>query len=443
MFHALFAASAFLLAAMLVTSPVRAEDPTTEPTIRVRVIYTLDQITVIPSAEYEARAAGAPEGIKLPGSEAAVVSARDGKVHVSGAAGGDGLSAEVVEFSSKAEGAALLIEKVPFGIGWWWAGIEDRLYEGKVDARVAEDGKLTVVVTLPLEEYLRGVVPSEIGGDSPTEALKAQAVAARSETVVALRDRLYGGAHYDVCADVECQVYSGAKKRTDATDAAIKATRGLVLTSEGAAIGAYYASNCGGSSENIENVWPVRSGHKPYWSARFDSDEQMSIDLTDEKQMREWIASEPDVYCNPKKRAGMPNWSTKNFRWVVETSAEDLTKFVARRKDIGRVVAIRPLQRGQSGRLIKAVFVGENGELEIGPELAIRQVWDPPLRGAGFVVDVEGPAERPEKFIMRGAGWGHGVGMCQTGAVSRALAGQDFKAILDHYYHGSELKAAY
>ncbi|MCC7392408.1 hypothetical protein IT571_08650 [Candidatus Sumerlaeota bacterium] len=105
--------------------------------------------------------------------------------------------------------------------------------------------------------------------------------------------------------------------------------------------------------------------------------------------------------------------------------------------------AITPIERGPSGRLKKVKFVGEKGELEVGPELAIREIWNPPLRSAAFVVDTEGKAEMPDKFIMTGAGWGHGVGMCQTGAVIRATNGQTFRDIIGHYYKGAEITAVY
>src|SRR5690606_33512984 len=134
------------------------------------------------------------------------------------------------------------------------------------EIRVTKEGKLNAIVILPLDEYLRGVVPSEIGSTSPPEALKVQAIAARGETLVALRTRKYAGDHYDICADVNCQVFSGTRNRSEQADAAIKATRGLALFHEGEPIGAYYASNCGGFSENAHFVWPDRHPDPvPYW----------------------------------------------------------------------------------------------------------------------------------------------------------------------------------
>jgi stage II sporulation protein D len=438
-----FLSGLLVLAAVPALFTVGAASVEEEPMVGVRIVYTLDEIKATPSESYYLRVFDEETRVTLEPAQPLVIKT-DGAAITATSGDKELLKGAVLDLTPGSPAGSLTIEKVPYGIGWWWAGVEDRDYEGKIQIRINENKKLDVVVTLPIEEYLRGVVPSEIGGDSPAEALKAQAVAARSETVTALRKRTYAGDHYDMCADVECQVYSGTKKRTEATDAAIKATRGLVLTYKDEPIPAFYASNCGGCSEDAWNVWPSRTGPVPYWSSRFDTAEAPTIDLKTEEGARQWVTSEPDVFCNPKSRKDLPNWSTKNFRWKVETTADQLTALVAKKKDIGRVLAIKPGTRGPSGRLISATFVGEKGELEVGPELAIRQIWEPPLRSSCFVVDVEGgTAERPEKFTMTGAGWGHGVGMCQTGAVSRAVSGQDFRTILGHYYKDSEVKEAY
>lgn len=422
--------------------------PAAEPVVRARILYTLAEVPmtsesswkveVLDPASKDHRTAVAVGSWKI---------AADGReVKLTAADGSELLRGPMLALQAQETSATLGIAKVPFGIGWWWEATEDRRYTGRLEARVNEAGKLDVVNVLPMEEYLCGVVPSEIGANSPAEALKAQAVAARSETVVALREQKYAGPGYDICADVECQAFSGATKRSAASDRAVYETRSLALFHHGEPFGAYYASNCGGYSENVENVWADRSGPKPYWSAHCDSDTTTScpVDLTDEAALAKYILEPPaDVWCNPQVRHGLPSWSQKNFRWRVEKTADELTALVAKKKDIGRVLAVKPLGRGPSGRLLKAAFVGEKGTFEIGPELAIRQVIDPPLRSACFFVETEGDPQRPDKFVFVGAGWGHGVGMCQTGAVSRAMAGQDFRRILAHYYRESEVLPAY
>ncbi len=414
-----------------------------DPEVRVRIVYTLDQVEATPSGTWNVREIDGAKTWAIAADTDVKIAARPDGVAIVGAEGKDIAVSKGLTLETDAPENAFLLEGIPFGIGWWWESKEDRRYEGRLEARVTAEGKLDLVLIQPIEEYLRGVVPSEIGGDAPPEALKAQAVAARSETVVALRTGKYRGPHYDLCADVECQAFSGIGKRTSATDAAIQATRSLILSYKGDAIGAYYASNCGGHSENVENVWPDRSGAVPYWSGHADGPTTETLDLTSEPDFLRWLDSSPPVFCNPARNSKLPSWSGRNFRWERKFTADELSTMVARRKDIGRVTAIRPGKRGISGRFIESTFVGEKGEISVGPELAIRQMVEPPLRSAAFVVTTEGPAGRPDSFTIRGAGWGHGVGMCQTGAIARALSGQDFKAILVHYYHEADVTAAY
>ncbi|MCC5877650.1 MAG: SpoIID/LytB domain-containing protein [Candidatus Sumerlaeia bacterium] len=412
-----------------------------EPMIRVLIIETLETAKFTTSGGWTAISASG--GRTALSGENSYAWRADGDTVVLEVNGRQVYRTVRLNLEPTSASSLLNIEGVPYGVGWWWESLQDRSYPGKFHVRVNQEGLLDVIVTLPVEEYLLGVVPQEIGPDSPMEALKAQAVAARTETIVALRTRKYAGPGYDICADVACQAYSGTARYSDATAEAVAATRGIVLVHNGEPFSAYYASNCGGHSENIENVWPERSGPRPYWTGIPDSDETIDVNLSDSRELRSWLDANPDVCCNPEIYPELPEWTKQNFRWVREFTAEELTAEVARKRDIGRVLAIEPVSRGVSGRMIQARFVGENGSFTVGPELAIRQVWSPPLRSAAFVVDTEGPADRPERFIIRGAGWGHGVGMCQTGAIGRALRGQDYTTILAHYYQESGLATEY
>jgi peptidoglycan hydrolase-like amidase len=202
-----------------------------------------------------------------------------------------------IDLKSISENGTLQIKNVPYGIGWWWQGSEDRIYEGYFEISINGNNKFDVIISLPLEKYLCGVVPYEIGNDAPIEALKAQVIAARSETVSALISGKYKGDNYDLCADVECQVFAGNNKRNALTDKAVEETKGLCLLYDCEVIGAYYASNCGGISESVENVWPLRSGAVPYWSSYFDSDEDLNYNP--KENPKEWIESNPNVFCNP------------------------------------------------------------------------------------------------------------------------------------------------
>lgn len=320
---------------------------------------------------------------------------------------------------------------------------EGAIYEGVLEVFPGQGANLEAILEIPMEEYLKGVVPYEIGGDSPLEAMCAQAVAARSEAFAALVTRKYAGNHYDICSDVNCQVFRGNERCSPGSDEAVRLTRGHVLLFEGQPISAYYASNCGGHSEDIRNVWSDRLLEKAYWdSAGFDGPESASLDLTKEEDFRAWLDQSPDVYCNPQKY-NIPAWAHKNFRWTREVSAEDLAAWVAEKKDVGRVTKVLPMKRGVSGRIIEVEFVGEKGSLVIGPELAIRRIFKPGLRSAAFAVDSQGPEGRPDRFIIRGAGSGHGVGMCQTGAIAMANSGKTFREILQHYYPKAKVEALY
>jgi SpoIID/LytB domain protein len=413
-----------------------------EPTVRVLIIYTLDEINFTPTGSYMIKDLTSGSDLaNLSERTQAIMKLEDGQIAVYQKEEKITSGKELTLVPS--EGAEILIEKVPYGIGWSWANTQDRPYQGPLEVRINEEGHLQIINILPMEEYLCGVVPAEIGTASPMEALKAQAIAARSETVVALTTGKYAGPNYDICPDVECQAYSGNVKRNALTDQAVNETRGEIMIYEGQPVGAYYASNCGGWSEDVQNVWPERSDAVPYWSGNVDSMEPLKDDLTKEKNVKAWIEGSPNVCCNPEAYPNIPKWTHKNFRWVVETTAEELSELVAKKKDIGRVIAIKPGERGPSGRMLKATFVGETGEYTTGPELAIRKMWDPPIKSSCFFVETEGPAEKPEKFIIKGAGWGHGVGMCQTGAISRALEGQSYRDIIPHYYRETTITTCY
>lgn len=414
-----------------------------EPMIRVRLVHTVDKLTFAPQGEWVVLAGEEQANEQETGAagEQFSLQARDGEVAIET---DHGIHAEgkLIRLKPMSFESVMEIKNVPYGVGWWWEGTQDRTYQGDIEVRPASDGMLEVVLTLPLEEYLKGVVPSEIGADSPLEALKAQAVAARSEALLALETGKYAGAHHDIGSDVDSQAYSGNVKRSEASDEAVQATRGQALYFEGKPMAAFYASSSGGHTEDIRNVWPHRAHEKGYWDvAQFDSDEEFDYDLTKEEDLRRWLVANPDVNCNPDKYS-VPAWAVNNFRWERVITADQLTAWVGKKKDIGRVIKLRPIKRGVSGRLIEIEFIGEDGSYTEGPELPIRMVFDPPLKSAAFVVDPTGPEQRPDSFVIRGAGWGHGVGMCQTGAITMARKGVKFSQILKHYYPKATLRNA-
>jgi stage II sporulation protein D len=407
-----------------------------EPIVRVQIISTRERIAIEPAGNWRLMCS---KVLTFPAGKQAIVECQQQRVCL--VYDKTRIEDTLLTLKAVVDSELFLIRDVPYGIGWWWAGREDRKYEGDITIRPGTGGKLSVVVSLPLEKYLRGVVPYEIGS-APLEAMRAQAIAARSEVMAAMRNRLYAGDGFDICGDVECQVFGGLTRTTGLIDKAIRTTKGIILQSKGQPINAYFASNCGGHSEGIENVWPLRSGPRRFWSARPDAD-TLSVDsLQNENNLRRWLAEGPLAYCNPVTRPGLPDWGSRHWRWKTITSAESLgiTNHGLR---AGRITRIDSIRRGMSGRIISARFVGEAGSFRVGSELEFRQVWTPPLRSSCVVVDPQGPPERPDRFAVLGAGWGHGVGMCQAGAVGRALAGHSAETILRHYFPTAEIKAAY
>jgi SpoIID/LytB domain protein len=341
------------------------------------------------------------------------------------------------------ENQLIKIKNVPYGVGWWWEAKEDRFYNCDLELVINKNNLIDVIAVLPIEKYLEGVVPNEIGSDAPFEALKAQVISARTETMHALIYRKYSGENYDICSDVDCQVYGGINKKNAITDSAIKITEGLFLTFNDEIIPAYFGSNCGGMSESIEKVWQHRSPAVDYYLPRFDSD--INLSFNPNQNPEEWIKSSPDVFCNPEYHPQLPEWSRKNFRWKVEIAKEVLNTNLNKIKHIGDLKKIEIIERGYSGRIIKMKFIGETDSLLLDSELSIRKVINPPLRSSNFIFENYSAKdiEIPDTLILRGAGWGHGVGLCQSGAVGRALSGQNFEKILFHYYPNTKIKKIY
>lgn len=412
-----------------------------EPVIRVRIIYTLDSLNIIFNDEWTLTQDKSQEEIKIHKEDYLFFSIREESILIQSNSSDFINDYNKIILKSENSSSTLKIKNVPYGIGWWWQGIEDRVYEGEIEISINENNKFDVIVSLSLEKYLCGVVPYEIGNDAPLEALKSQVIAARSETVVALISGKYKGNNFDLCADVECQVFSGNNKRTPTTDQAVAETKGLCLFYGEEVIGAYYASNCGGMSEDVENVWPSRSGTVPYWSSHFDSGKELEYDPKNNPD--EWIMSNPDVFCNSYYHPELPEWSKKNFRWQIEMTNDELSNNLNEIKQIGVLQEIKIVERGNSGRIIKARFLGSEDSLDLNSELEIRKIKKPPFRSSCFIFDKIISSDNSIIYKFDGAGWGHGVGMCQSGAVARAFSGQTYQQILNHYFPKTEIKSVY
>ncbi|MCF7809752.1 SpoIID/LytB domain-containing protein [bacterium] len=337
------------------------------------------------------------------------------------------------------------------GTGFHWEREVDRIYPGVIEVCVDHRGMLMAITELPLELYLKGVVPAEMSSNYPLDALKAQAVAARSEVLSKIGLK-HPNDPFDLCAHVHCQAYSGCSHYAERASQAVDETLGQVLMLDNRVAEAVYSACCGGHTEDKVNVWnPPDAAHlKGKWDASEDADLPTNLDLSKELDIEKWISARPDVWCNTSNHMELPDIlynADRHFRWEVVYSRRELEEIIRRKsgEDIGNLVDIVPLQRGNSGRLMEIEILGTLKNLKVQRELNIRNILSHKyLESACFTVEVEDGADgRPINFILHGAGWGHGVGMCQVGAGVMASKGKTYKEILTHYYPGTRIEKIY
>lgn len=346
------------------------------------------------------------------------------------------------------KGGAVTLHNVPVGIGYHWEDRVSHIYPETISFIIDRSGKLAVINHVPIEVYLKGVVPSEMPDGFPLEALKAQAVAARSEALSKI-GKLHKDDPYDLCDQVHCQVYSGLSKRKASTDRAVNETRGMVIWHNDGICDAVYSAVCGGHTEHSNNVW--NGDYIEYLQGEYDVPKPLKSfgDLSKEENAKEWIDSYPRVYCNTVEGWILPSmeYSKKYFRWEKTISQDLLTKVVNKYsgKNIGEIIDIIPLRRGVSGRILLLKIVGTYDELIINKELNIRKTLSPETLWSScfYVKKIKDENGDPVEFVLRGAGFGHGVGMCQTGAAGLAIRGASYKQILQHYYNGIKIKKLY
>ncbi|MFB3897351.1 MAG: SpoIID/LytB domain-containing protein [bacterium] len=367
------------------------------------------------------------------------------------------------------EGSIITVHDVTIGIQFHWQRKEDQDFKGIIEFSRDTENKITVIDELPVEEYLQSVISSEMSGTSPLSLLRAHTIIARSWLLAQVKSPPHVG--FDICADDHCQRYQGIKRMTPVVVLAVKDTRGEVLMYKKEICDTRYSKSCGGISENFENVWQdtpypylraiVDIPEKDFntWMDQFEGKKtKIQIpkskikeipDLKDEKTVRAWILARPPAYCNadPEVLRSLLNAYDREipdlFRWKVVYPREELEQLIQKKtgEDIGTLMDLVPVKRGMSGRLIALDIVGSKKTIRVGKELKIRSALSPShLYSACFVVDVEkGNDGIPTQFTLLGAGWGHGVGLCQIGAAVMATKGIDYKTILFHYYPGSKL----
>jgi len=344
-------------------------------------------------------------------------------------------------------GSPVTLLDVPVGVGFHWEQKEDRTYPETVGFQFDAEGRLAAVNTLSVETYLEGVVPSEMHPNFADEALKAQAVAARSKTLATL-GLLHTADPFDFCADVHCQVFSGFSKVSPSTSRAVKKTAGLVLWENGRIADAVYSSVCGGHTEDADKAW--LTAPRRHLQGVVDGPKKLKRyqPLDDETNVRRWILDCPPANCN-MLRGDVPEavkYTQKYFRWELTLPQAELRSQVEMRigRSIGSIRELLPLLRGESGRITKLKIVGSDGEAVVEGELAIRRALSSSTLWSScfFVEKKNGTSEAPA-FILKGAGWGHGIGMCQTGAEGLALEGRRFDRILKYYFQNAQIKRIY
>ena len=382
-------------------------------------------------------------------------------------------------FTSDTEDATFEVYDVTIGVNFHWERRETQRFRGNV-MLIVENGGVTLINILPVESYLTSVISSEMSASANLEFLKAHAVISRSwilaqidkhehkdsdceyaaftqtaDEIIRWYDR-DDHVNFDVCADDHCQRYQGTTRQTTPTvEQAIEATRGLVLTDNSSNLcDARFSKCCGGVFEEFENCWEPRHHH--YLEACRDSENASNFpDLRKEENARKWILGMPDAFCKTSDAQILSqvlnnyDQETSDFyRWTVEYSQQELAELIRNRSgiDFGEIISLEPLERGTSGRIVRLRITGSKRTMIIGKELEIRRTLSTShLYSSAFVVETSEHDGNgiPGRFTLHGAGWGHGVGLCQIGAAVMSAKGYTYDKILSHYFPGATLTNLY
>lgn len=384
-------------------------------------------------------------------------------------------------FHPQSADASFSLSDVTIGVNFHWERKETQTFLGTLRF-VVESDKIVAINELPVEKYLESVISSEMSATSSLELLKAHAVISRSwllaqmkkrrevaesgnnffsftkkeDTLIRWYDR-EDHTLFDVCADDHCQRYQGITKETSPHVAeAIRQTKGQILMDGEEICDARFSKCCGGITEEFQYCW--EDTPKTYLTAVRDialGVEHTLPNLTNEEEAEKWIRFNPPAFCNTQDKKILSevlndyDQETVNFyRWKETLSQEKLQQLIADKlkMDLGAILNMKAVERGKSGRISKLQIIGTEKTFTIGKELEIRRTLsDSHLLSSAFVVDKYDKDEQgvPQRFELIGAGWGHGVGLCQIGAAVMGEQGYHYDAILLHYYQGAEIKKLY
>ena len=377
----------------------------------------------------------------------------------------------------------LTLHEVTIGIDFHWERREELTYQGNFRISPSSPG-LAAINELPLESYIVSVISSEMSASSPPELLRAHAIMSRSWLLAQLAGkseadetsskitcvpaeepsgeivRWYGHEchrYYDVCGDDHCQRYQGITRAfsREVFDA-VEHTRGNVLVHGGEICDARYSKSCGGMTEAFSSAWEDKE--VPYLKPIYDGAGMPTgffKPLSNPAYATRWITASPPAYCNSASAVllervlpGFDQETQDFYRWEVSYSASYLSELLSAKLgvDFGTIITLEPIERGESGRIIKLKITGEKRSRIIGKELEIRKALSPShLYSSAFVIRaaLDPLTNKPKRFHLVGAGWGHGVGLCQIGAAVMADLGYSHREILAHYFRGAELKRLY
>ena len=384
----------------------------------------------------------------------------------------NGKKYESLLFESCVPEGSFWLRGVTIGVNFHWERKEDQRFGNNLKF-IVEGDRITAINLIGVEDYLTSVISSEMSATASEELLKAHAVISRSWLLAQMaknkeittskstysafteneqeRIKWYDREdhiNFDVCADDHCQRYQGmTRQSTTKVREAIEATWGELLKYDGKICDARFSKSCGGAFEEFQNCW--ENVRYPYLAKQRDSKRITELpDLTQEDEAFKWITGSPEAFCNTTDKEilsqvlnNYDQETTDFYRWRVEYTPEELSALILKRIgiDFGLVTDLIPVERGTSGRLIKLKIVGSKRTLTIGKELEIRKALSPShLYSSAFVVLKENG-----KFVLVGAGWGHGVGLCQIGAAVMGAQGYKYKDILLHYYIGASIEKEY
>lgn len=373
-----------------------------------------------------------------------------------------------------------LIRNVTIGVKFHWERKEKERFSGLLKLKKDKD-KIAVINLLPIEKYLTSVISSEMSAKSSLQLLKAHAIVSRSWLLAQIEKSKslkkakskYSSSFesadehikwydredhdlFDVCADDHCQRYQGVTKIfTEVARNAVTQTQGIVLMSGDNICDARYSKSCGGISESFQNVWePIRYDYLTSIDDYKFPPETFNTDFTAERNAVKWIKGNPLSYCNTTDKKILSQVlldydqeTTDFFRWKIVYTQAELSEIIKTKSgiDFGNIIDLVPIERGKSSRLIKLKIVGSNKTMVVGKELEIRKFLSKSHLYSSAIVIEKSDIQNgvPQKFEIFGAGWGHGVGLCQIGAAVMAERGHEFDEILLHYFKNAELKKIY